>query len=323
MTPQYRLTLRKHYGRLSLALFVYYVVTAAAQFAAQYAVLAWAPQWAEAGWFAPALAFLPMYGIGFPLFLWLLPKAPPKELLPEKRSVPARELLPILLMCLGVLYPGNLIGQGLDWLLRSLFRSSSGGNDLGAMMDSSSTWAFFLVAVVLAPIMEELTFRKLLLDRMRTIDKPSALFFTALAFGLFHSNVVQFFYAFGVGLIFGCIYLRTGKIVYSMALHVLVNFLGSAAVLFLMGDLDLTNLDPAALMEHLLPLLGLGIYVMVLMAGCIAGIVLLIRHRRSLRVADEGDQLRPGSRFAMVFCRPGWLLYCLAVLGMILFSYLV
>ena len=145
MTPQYRLTLRKHYGRLSLALLVYYVVTAAAQFAAQYAVLAWAPQWAEAGWFAPALAFLPMYGIGFPLFLWLLPKAPPKELLPEKRSVPARELLPILLMCLGVLYPGNLIGQGLDWLLRSLFRSSSGGNTLGAMMDSSSTWAFFLV----------------------------------------------------------------------------------------------------------------------------------------------------------------------------------
>ena len=55
----------------------------------------------------------------------------------------------------------------------------------------------------------------------------------------------------------------------------------------------------------------------------IAGIVLLIRHRRSLRVADGGDRLTSGSRFSLVFCRPGWLLYCLAVLGMILFSYLV
>ena len=323
MTPEYRLTLRKHYGRLSLALLVYYVVTAAAQFAAQYAALAWAPAWTESGWFAPALAFVPMYCIGFPVFLWLLPKAPPRELLPEKQRVPGRELFPILLMCLGVLYPGNLLGQGADWLLRKLFHTAGGGNSLEALANSSSTWAFFLVAVVLAPVMEELTFRKLLLDRMRTIDKPSALFFTALVFGLFHSNIVQFFYAFGVGIIFGCIYLRTGRIGYSMALHVVINFFGSAATLFLMGDLDLTNLDPAVLMEHLLPLLGLGAYAMVLIAGSIAGIVLLIRHRRSLRVADGEDRLAAGSRFTLVFCRPGWLLYCLAALAMIVFSYLV
>ena len=323
MTPEYRYTLRKHYGRLSLALLAYYVVTTAAQFAAQYAVLAWAPAWAEAGWFLPALAFVPMYCIGFPIFLWLLPKAPPRELMPEKRTIPSRELIPILLMCLGVLYPGNLLGQGLDWLLRRVFQTSGGGNSLDVLMNSSSTWAFILVAVVLAPIMEELTFRKLLLDRMRTIDKPSALFFTALAFGLFHSNIVQFFYAFGVGIIFGCIYLRTGRIGYSMVLHVIINFFGSAAVLFLMGDLDLTNLDPAALMEHLLPLLGLGIYALVLIAGSIAGIVLLIRRRRSLRVADGGDQLTSGGRFTLVFCRPGWLLYCLAALVMVVISYLI
>ncbi len=323
MTSEYRLTLRKHYGRLGLALLAYYVVTAAAQFACQYAALAWAPQWTEAGWFAPALAFVPMYLIGFPIFLWLLPKAPPRELLPEKRKVPGRELFPIFLMCLGVLYPGNLLGQGLDWLLRRVFHSAGVTNALEGMLDSSGNWPFLLVAVVLAPIMEELTFRKLLLDRMRTVDKPSALIFTALAFALFHSNVVQFFYAFGVGVIFGCIYLRTGRIVYSMVLHVLINFLGSAAVLFLMGDLDLGNLDAAALVENMLPLLGLGVYAMTLLAGSVAGIVLLIRRRRSLRVADGGELLRPGDRFQLVFCRLGWLLYCLAALAMTLISYLL
>ena len=322
MTSEYRLTLRKHYGRLGLALLVYYVVTAAAQFACQLAVLALAPHWAEAGWFAPALAFVPMYLIGFPVFLLLLPKAPPRELLPEKRKVPGRELFPLLLMCLGILYPGNLLGQGADWVLRQLFRSAGVTNALESIVASSDNLAFLLVAVVLAPIMEELTFRKLLLDRMRTIDKPSALLFTALAFGLFHSNITQFFYAFGVGIIFGCIYLRTGRIVYSMALHVLINFLGSAAALFLVGDLDLMNLDASAIVENLLPMLGLGVYVMFLLAGSVAGIVLLIRRRRSLRVADGGDLLRSGDRFALVFCRPGWLLYCLAVLVMIVLSYL-
>ena len=198
MTPEYRQTLRRHYGRLSLALLAYYLITAAAQFALQAAALAWAPAWTETGWFTPALAFVPMYCVGFPVFICLLPKAPPRELLPPKGRVPGRELFPLLLMCLGVLYPGNLLGQGADWLLRKLFRSSGNTDALDAMLSSSSVWAFFLVAVVLAPIMEELTFRKLLLDRMRTIDKPSALFFTALAFALFHTNIVQCFYAFGV-----------------------------------------------------------------------------------------------------------------------------
>ncbi len=323
MTAEYRLALRKHYGRLGLALLIYYVVTAAAQFVCQLAALAWAPDWAEADWFAPALAFVPMYLIGFPLFLLLLPKAPPRELLPERRQVPGRELFPLLLMCLGILYPGNLLGQGVDWVLRQLFRSGGVTNALESIVDSSGTGAFLLVAVVLAPVMEELTFRKLLLDRMRTIDKPSALLFTALAFGLFHSNITQFFYAFGVGIIFGCIYLRTGRIVYSMVLHVLINFLGSAATLFLVGDLDLTALDASAIVENMLPLLGLGIYVMFLLAGSVAGIVLLIRRRRSLRVADGGDLLRPGDRFTLVFCRPGWLLYCLAALAVTLISYLL
>ncbi len=323
MTPEYRLTLRRHYARLGLALFVYYVVTAAAQTVVQLAVMAWAPRWAEAGWFAPALAIVPMYCVGFPLFLCLLPKAPPRSLLPEKRQVPARELFSLLLMCLGILYPGNLLGQGADWALRRLFGAEGGSTALEALADSADTWSFILAAVVLGPVMEELTFRKLLLDRMRTIDKPAALFFSALSFGLFHSNPVQFFYAFGVGLLFGCIYLRTGRIGYSMVLHVLINFIGSAAALFLPTELDLAHLDTAALLENLLPALGLGAYALAVLAGSVAGIVLLIRHRRSLRVADGADLLRSDSRFSLVFCSPGWLLYCLAVLAVMVLSYLV
>ena len=205
MDPRYRSGLRRHYGRITFALLAYYLITAAAQFAAQYSVLAWAPDWAESGWFLPALAIIPMYCIGFPVFLLLLPKAPPRELLPEKRSMPVGEFFVVLLMCFGVLYPGNLLGQGLNWLIRRLLGRPDGLGALEALAENSSPWAYILAAVVLAPVLEELTFRRLLLDRMRTVDKPSALVFSSLAFALFHSNLIQFFYAFGVGLIFGCI----------------------------------------------------------------------------------------------------------------------
>ena len=144
-------------------------------------------------------------------------------------------------MCFGVLYPGNLLGLGVDQLARAFFRSSAGGNPIEQLLSGSGYWAYALLAGVLAPVMEELCFRKLLLDRLRTIDKPSALFLSALTFGLFHSNPVQFFYAFGVGLIFGCIYLRTGRVVYTMVLHVLVNFFGGLVSTWMLQFVDLTR----------------------------------------------------------------------------------
>ena len=49
---------------------------------------------------------------------------------------------------------------------------------------------------------------------------------SAISFGLFHGNLTQFFYATLLGLIFGYVYTKTGKVIYSMALHMLVNFFG-------------------------------------------------------------------------------------------------
>ena len=50
--------------------------------------------------------------------------------------------------------------------------------------------------------MEELIFRKLLLDRLARIDKRTALFFLSPCLRLFTANLSQFFYAYGLGLLF-------------------------------------------------------------------------------------------------------------------------
>lgn len=315
MVPDYRRSLKRHYSRLGLALFLYMLATVAAEYAMQFLVASFWPAFPDSGWYLVTLSFIPMYLIGFPVFLTALPPAAPKELRPPKQKLPGKLFFPLLLMCFGFLYPGNLIGQGLNEGL-SFLLSSSGGNSLEVLTSGSDLLPYSIVAVVLGPLMEEITFRKLLLDRMRTIDKPAAVFFSALAFGLFHGNVVQFFYAFGVGLLFGVIYIRTGKLWYSVALHMLVNFFGSVVTMFLLPRIDM--LHP---LDALAPLLALAGYAMLLMTAAIAGVVLLIKHRKKLYVGDEYDRLK-GIRFSTVFCNGGFLLYLLVSLAVFAMAYL-
>ena len=316
MVPDLRRSLRRHYSRLGLALFLYMFTTVAAEYVMQFLVMWFRPEFMQSGWYLVTLSFAPMYLIGFPVFLTALPPAAPKELVPPKQKLPGKYFFPLLLMCFGFLYPGNLIGQGLNEGLSLLLHSSGGGNALEMLAGESDLLAYGIFAVILGPIMEEITFRKLLLDRMRTIDKPAAVFFSALAFGLFHGNVVQFFYAFGVGLLLGVIYIRTGRLWYSILLHMLVNFFGSLVTMLLLPKIDM--LRP---LDTLVPLLALGGYAMLLMTAAIAGVVLLIKHRKRLYVGDGVDRLK-GMRFSAAFCNTGFILYLLASLAVCAMAYL-
>ena len=107
-------------------------------------------------------------------------------------------------------------------------------NQVEEMIMDMSLWAVILSAVILAPIMEELIFRKLVLDRLAGYGPAVAMSVSALVFGLAHGNFYQFFYAFLLGLIFAYIYLRTGKVRYSMMLHMMVNFCGSVIPILIM-----------------------------------------------------------------------------------------
>lgn len=316
MNADHRRSLRRHWSRLGLALFLYMAVTVAAEYGMQLLVVRFWPEFQDSGWYLVTLSFVPMYLIGFPVFLWVLPPAAPKELRPPKQKLPGKYLFALLLMCFGFLYPGNLIGQGLNEGLNLLLHSGGSGNALEVLAGESDLLPYSIVAVVLGPLMEEITFRKLLMDRMRTIDKPAAVFFSALAFGLFHGNVVQFFYAFGVGLLFGVIYVRTGKLWYSVVLHMAVNFLGSVVTMLLLPKIDM--LHP---LDALLPLLALAGYAMLLMTAAVAGVVLLIKHRKKLYVGDGYDRLK-GARFSTAFCTGGFLLYLLSSLAVCAMAYI-
>ncbi len=83
------------------------------------------------------------------------------------------------------------------------------------------------LAVIAAPLLEEWIFRKLLIDRLHIFGEPTAILASALLFGLVHGNSAQFFLAFFLGLLFGVLYCKTGKIRYTILLHAIINFFAS------------------------------------------------------------------------------------------------
>lgn len=111
-------------------------------------------------------------------------------------------------------------------------------------------------------------------------------------FGAFHLNLYQFFYAFFLGAVFGYIYVKTGRLRYTIALHATVNFLGGVAVPALLRKIlpFLERLEQGAfnaeeIFSQLLPVLpALLLYAAYgfLLIGCTLTTVVLgiVLHRR-------------------------------------------
>ncbi len=85
-------------------------------------------------------------------------------------------------------------------------------------------WGGILRIVIIAPIVEEIIFRGLIMSGFSRIYHPAfAIFFSALLFALFHLNPWQFAAAFSLGLVLGWIRIRTGSVLACIAGHAIHN----------------------------------------------------------------------------------------------------
>ncbi len=94
---------------------------------------------------------------------------------------------------------------------------------------SETTWLSLLTTVILAPVVEELLCRGIIL---KIAGKVSTKFFAAnciqaLAFGIMHMNLVQGIYAFFLGLVLGYVYGKYRNIWICMLLHGVINLSGN------------------------------------------------------------------------------------------------
>lgn len=271
----------------------------------------------SSSWFLWAASFIPQYLVGVPLFLLILHKMP--VVAQSQSKLGGGNFWALLLMCFPVMFIGNLIGTFLSGLL-------SGGTAQNVV----ETYVFegglinLFTAVVLAPLVEEYVFRKQLLDRCSQYGEKTAMVFSALTFGLFHMNLFQFFYAFGMGLIFAYVYLRTRRLRYPVLMHMVINFMGSVVPLWVVSNLDLetlANLNPQNLDQETLAAILPGLliylaYVVVQLVLVIAGVVIGIVMRKSFSLQPAPEELPREGRTKTVYANVGFVLYavvCAAV----------
>lgn len=127
-------------------------------------------------------------------------------------------VIAILGMCACFLLNAVLSMSGLAELL------SSGYEDTADSIYSSPLWVQYLVAAVLVPCIEELIFRGLIFRRMRTYLIPSlAAVISAILFGVYHTNLLQFIYATCLGILLAYVYEEFRTIIAPILLHAAAN----------------------------------------------------------------------------------------------------
>lgn len=320
---------RKTFSRIGLALSTIFIVSTILQ-ALWFGVFEQIPgigNWlADSTWGMWLGTFVPMYVIGVPVGLLILKRVPGEA--PQENKLGGKNFVIFLLISFFLMYGGNILGTMLSLLL-------SGGEAQNALMDYAmdTNPLKILVMVILAPLIEEYIFRKKIIDRTRKYGEKAAVFLSAFAFGLFHMNLFQFFYAFGLGWLFAYIYMRTGRLRYSVMLHGIVNFLGSvvAPAILSMVDLEaLAAMDPNATAEEIMVLYGdmlpglvvYLLYAIALIGLAITGLVFLILKCRKLVWRDAQCQLSGRRAVKTIYMNFGMVSFVLLSLSFMIISLL-
>lgn len=247
------------------------------------------------------LNYIPMYLIAFPVYLLLSKPIPTAA--PEQKRMSVGSILLAFLCCQCITISGNLIGVIINAFLSVLVGVNTNSTFLTDGVFGDSGLLFICIAVIFAPIVEEMIFRKVLIDRIRKYGDTAAILMSGMMFGLFHGNLSQFFYAAGLGMLFAFIYIRTGKIRHTITLHMMVNFWGSAMPLLMLRNVDFNELvdmlsggDYSALTAMLTDLIPFFIYVILNYTLALAGLIILLLNRRRMVVNPPLEPIPKGKR---------------------------
>ena len=246
---------------------------------------------------------VPLYLIAMPIAVMLMGKSTVIET--RKFDMKPGLFFKLLLMCLPMMWAGSVFGSMLSMVL-----SNGEATDRVADLAMQTNIWNVVFLVIVGPIFEEWLFRKQLIDHTRKYGEKTAILLSGLAFGLFHMNLFQFFYAFLLGLMFGYVYTRTSKLRYSTAMHMIINFNGGVLAPWVLTRVDLDQLEKvseaaengnAAAMEQWASqnVEGLAImlvYFVLYGAVILAGFVLLIRNFKKFEFYTAPEELPRGTR---------------------------
>lgn len=247
----------------------------------------------SASWINYIALAISYYLIGFPVFYFMIKGLPEGEKREDKK-LGVWEIVKFCFISYSLMYIFNFL-TNIFIILISIFKGSEVVNPLQNIIEGSSLILTFIFVGILSPIIEEMMFRRIMLNKLRRYGDKVAIVTTALLFGLFHANFSQFFYATVLGLIFAYVTLKTGTIKYSIILHIFVNMMGSFIIPLIIGDGS--------------NLVAYGCVLFLVLLISIVGLVLLIKDRKNISLLDGEVKLEKGTAFKTIWINVGMVLF--------------
>ncbi len=188
----------------------------------------------HSSWLTWILIIISFYLVGVPLFYWMVKNLQdaPKQ---SQKKLKVFEIIEYGCIAYTLAYVFNLLTLLLTTVIE-LIKGNLVPNIGEELVVETTPLGLFICGVIVSPIIEELLFRKILLDKIKMYGDKVAILVSAVAFGLYHGNLSQVFYATALGAIFAYVTLKTNRIQYAIILHIFINGMSAVIMPTILGD---------------------------------------------------------------------------------------
>ncbi len=244
------------------------------------------------------------YILPFPVLYYLMKKIETRTL--EKQNPSLKTFLIYLSITFTLMWIGNIVGLAITSAIGSIFQTDI-ANPVQNLINSSDIWLNLILISIIGPIFEEIFFRKFLIDRTIKYGARVSIILSAVIFGFFHGNISQLFYAFLLGGFFAYVYIKTGKIIYTITLHIIANLMGSVVSVFVVESAQALISNTYGAMD----LAIVVIYVLIILLALLIGTIGLSMYKKAkfngsktqiyLKSPLRTSLLNPGMIFLILF----------------------
>jgi membrane protease YdiL (CAAX protease family) len=253
----------------------------------------------------------------YPLMYFFIRKLPKFEIKKNKLGIGG------FIACLFITYFLMIVANIVGMVLNSLIGNATGNgavNPLMDVVDGMSPIVMIVIVAVLAPVWEELLFRKFLIDRVVNYGEVTAMLMSGVMFGLYHGNLAQCAYAFAIGCFLAFIYIRTGKIGYTIAIHMFINGFSTYLTKFMLSGVNIAEMQGYLLngdtesytkfvQENMVALAGVAMVGLFVIVAVFVGFILAIVLRKKFVFEHHEEEIEKGKRFKTAVLNPGMILY--------------
>lgn len=276
-------------------------------------ILGMNPEWMTNGTIVLMISSISIWITKYPVAAWMMRKLPSTK--NEKVHLSGKEFVSCIFLIFAAMYVFNWLGA----VIYSVFRMIIGkeATSIVAEMVSESNYVVIFIFIVIgAPVIEELFFRKLLIDKTLACQKKTAVLASALIFALVHGNFQQSLYTFFMGLLLAFLYVKTANIVYPILLHMIINFFGGFLSKYTMEQLPIDIMQAseeeiaAALMTGGEDFAGFLLYVAIVVAFTLIGVILWIKNRKKFKLEEERKpEEKKENSLKVIMANPGMIIF--------------